>query len=241
MAYEIDPGNGVVRRFIPAPVNGGFIGVDSDGLWFRVLDGIALVDSATGHEIRRIATPETGNHAYRGMWEPPAFGSIWDVHRGTGTVHRLDRVTGETVATVPLTTTDPDSCSDPRPLIGIDGEPSLLLVPCRDRQFLIDPATNAVRHSLTARGSLFVVAGQLWSARSANPVSWREPGELRRIDPATGRELEVLAFSRDRVAGRATIVAGDSVWMLVGEMADRGQDYDQNAALIRVPVAELAP
>ena len=241
IAHELDPADGTVRRSVAAPPEGGLVGVDGDGLWFRVLDGIALVDPDTGHEIRRIATPETGDHSYRGIWEPPAFGSIWDVHRGTGTLYRLDRVTGETVATIDLPTDDPESCSDPRPLIGIRGEPALVLVRCRYRQYLIDPGTNTLRQTVATEGSLFVVAGQLWTTRTAKSVAWREPGALGRIDLATGREVEVLTFSRDRTAGLSAIVAGESVWVLVGEVAKRDQGYDHNTALIKIPVTELEP
>jgi len=257
--HEVDPGSGVIRRTFQSPPDGSLLGEDDLGLWFRAAittpssgggsqtaGGAVLVDPETGFSVRRIMFRETGDQAYTGFWQPPAFGSLWDVDRGAGLVHRFDVVTGAIVATVEIPTTNPQLCNDPRPATGVEGLPPLVIVDCSDTTVLIDSARNALLRALpmAARppfGSSFAAvndpvaaAGSFW-ATLVNPsdgvdqVGWWYPGGLMRLDPVTGGPLETLILSRVRPQVVLPVVAGDSMWLTFG-----------SHSLLRITLTDLA-
>lgn len=215
----------------------------ADGLWMRAIGGAVLRDPATGSALRRIQFMETGSHPYTGFWEPPAYGSLWDVDRGTGVVHRIDQVTGATQATIDTNAPDPSSCNDPHPLVGLDGLPPVMVVECGEMSVLIDPATNTLLGTIDAHLQAFVAAGSLWTTvpfRDPIGAGWHWPGGIVQIDPESGDEIRRLTLNRPRTSAWFGAVADDALWLVVGEKARPNTGYDYNYALLRIPLAELA-
>jgi hypothetical protein len=242
--HELDPVTGEVRRSIPAPQDASLLAEDDTGLWFRIIGGAVLVDPVSGSELRRISFTEVGSHPYTGFWQPPSFGSLWDVDRGTGLLHRFDAATGARLTTIQIPTTASfESCDDPTALLGVDGLPPVLAVHCRDATFLVDPSSNTVLRAVNPRFGAFAANGQLWAAGmpDSTGVGWRWPGELARLDPDGWDEVALLTLSRDRTAVWAPAIVGDSLWLIVGERAAANEGHDHNLALIRIPLAQLAP
>ena len=225
----VDPESGDVIRSLDAKGTNGLLGEDEEGLWLRDVGGIQLRDPETGKLIRRIETTENqGTASYVGIWRMPAFGSLWDVDRGSGDVHRIDPRTGEIVATIPVGADGTCGHDDPEPLRGIAEMPALMSA-CRGT-VLIDPATNEVvkRFEEPRRG--FVANGAWWSFQSPGLVAF---------DPTSDMDLEEFRLNDERTAAFAPVVAGDTLWFVVGERGGESKSFSRNTALARVPLSEL--
>jgi hypothetical protein len=100
---------------------------------------------------------------------------------------------------------------------------------CRDT-VLIDPATNEIvtRFGEPRRG--FVANGAWWSFES--------PG-LVQFDPTSDMDLEEFRLNDERTAAFAPVVAGDTLWFVVGERGGEGMSFSRDSALARIPVSEL--
>lgn len=240
--YELDPETGEVRETLPALQDGTLIAEDANGLWWRVIGGAALTDPETGDELSRVMFNETFDQAYTGLWQPPAFGSLWDVDRGTGRLHRFDPLTGEELAVIETGDPAPALCDDPQTLIGVEGLPPSIMVNCTGEVYLVDSETNTVVRSIHVDGYPFAAAGGLWSVSMprVTGLGWWLPGAISRLDPATGTPVDALTLSRDRTWAHTPVVVGDSLWLVVGEQAAPNQGYDHNTTLIRIPLSELA-
>jgi hypothetical protein len=226
----------IVDRFT---VDGSVVGESADGVWLRSVGGAIVLDPATGTQLRQVSSPEGEGQAYRGIWQPPAFGSLWDVDRNTGLLHRIDPVTGATTVTIDLGIELAGSCGSDFGLVrDVPALGDLVGGACADGLVLIDPATNRVVERLP--GSGVSAAGGWWSLRSPDPSSpsWDEPGELLRSEPGGGTGA-TMTLSLERHGGHLLAVAGDALWLLVAERADQGQDYEHNAALLRIPLVDL--
>ena len=225
----VDPESGEVIRPLDATGTNGLLGEDEEGLWLRDVGGIQLRDPETGQLLRRIETTENeGSASYIGIWGMPQFGSLWDTDRGTGDVHRIDPVTGEIVATIAIGADVSCGHEDPVPIRGLKGKPDLMSA-CRGT-VLIDPATNEVvqRFGEPRRG--FVANGAWWSFQS--------PG-LVEFDPTSDMDLEEFRLNDERTAAFAPVVAGDTLWFVVGERGGEGMSFSRDSALARIPVSEL--
>jgi hypothetical protein len=237
---QLDAATGVVLRTFPA-AGESVVGADADGVWLRVVGGIVLVDRDTGVELRRIESREGEGPAYRGIWRPPAFGSLWDLDRTTGYLYRLDPTTGGEVASIFLAELEPGGCSlsDPWPLAGL-GVPDRVLLHCPSGNVVIDPTTNTVARVLPSAGTV-VADGAWWSTRYAldERPGWDSPGSLVRIDPTTGLDLATWSLNLPRTGTHVPVVAGDSLWLVVGERASTNHGFDWNRVLVRIPIAEL--
>ena len=188
----LDTESGDVIRRLDGPSDGSILGEDTDGLWLRVVGGIVLLDPETGEELRRIDTTEDeGTASYVGIWQMPALGSLWDVDRGTGDVHRIDPVSGELVATIPIGADKSCGLMDPVPLTGISGSPDLM-VACRGT-VLINSITNEMVR-MRESGGFDIVAGGAWwwLPGPSGHENVDALGTFHRMDPATGADLEVL-------------------------------------------------
>jgi hypothetical protein len=237
--HALDPSTGGVLRTFTLDESGSLLGEDEHGVWLRVLDGIAVVDPETGEQRRRIDSVETGQFAYRGIWAMPSFGSLWDTDRETGLVHRIDPISGESVATIDVA--DLGACGDPVAIPDANGLPVVLATSCGDGLALIDPATNAIAGTVSDAGIGVSIDGSWWLPRvpASTGLGWNRPGSLVQVDPATGLEMAVLTLSRDRTALRSPVVAGGALWLVVGERAEQNQGHDHNQAFVRIPLAEL--
>ena len=240
---ELDPVSGEVIRTLSIGGEGGsLVGVEPDGIWLRVVGGILFIDRETGAELRRIESLEGEGQAYTGIWQAPAFGSLWNLDRNAGFLRRLDPVSGEETARIFLAEEDPTGCSplDLAPLAGL-GLPDAVIVHCPSGSLLVDPSTNEVAGVLPNAGSV-VADGAWWSVRSAadERPGWDAPAELVRIDPTTGGDVATWSLSLPRTGTFARpVVAGDSLWLVIGERPSTNTAFDWNSVLVRIPIAEL--
>ena len=236
----------VVVIVSPFAVGERIVGIDEFGVWITVPDGILLIDPDTGKERRRIETREVGPHAYRRIWNPPAFGSLWDYDRETGSVDRIDPETGEVIANIPVeAAVDHDQCGgqDLRPVTGVDGLPDVVVAFCPNEVLLIDPATNEFIGSMSIDGASngVVVDGVWWRLRGApsNGDAWDAPGTLAGFDASAGRDKGVFTFSEARASGSSPVVVDDALWFIVGQRAGPNYTNEYHQRLVRIPVAEL--
>lgn len=217
------------------------VGETAEGVWLRTVGGGILLDPATGNEIRSLATPEGEGQAYRGFWQPPAFGSIWDVDRNTGLLHRIHPVSGETTETIDLGVDVASGCGTDFGLISdVPGRGDLVGGLCATGMVLIDPASNVIVGTLAGRG--VPIGDAWWTLRTPEPSEpgWDAPGGLIRTErQVPAGEATVLSLSLDRYSGLVMAVAGDALWLLVAERAGQGQSHEHNAALLRIPLAQL--
>lgn len=241
--YELDPMSGDVRATTPAVVEGSLIAEDADGLWWRIVGGAVLTDPATGAELSRYTSVEGDGQAYTGIWQPPAFGSLWDLDRTLGRVRRFDARTGSEQADIAIGDPAPALCNDPEALIGVDGLAPMITVNCTSEVYFIDPASNTIARSLHIEGYTFAAAGGLWAVSIPGmiAITWWAPGTIFRTDPITGATLDSLTLNRDRTWAHSPVILEDSLWMVVGEQARPNQGHDHNLTLIGIPLAELTP
>ena len=226
----VDPESGEVIRPLDATGTNGLIGEDEEGLWLRDVGGIQLRDPETGQLIRRMKTTEKQDTAsYIGIWGMPQFGSLWDVDRGTGDVNRIDPVTGEILTTIAIGADESCGHEDPVPIRGLGGKPDLMSA-CRGT-VLIDPATNEVVRRFEEPRRGFVANGAWWS--------FQYPGLLVEFDPTSDMDLEEFRLNYERTAAFAPVVAGDTLWFVVGERGGEGKSFSRNTALARIPLSEL--
>jgi hypothetical protein len=243
VVYELDPISGEVRETTPAVAEGSLLAEDDDGLWWRIVGGAVLTDPESGDELARFMSDEADGQAYTGIWQPPAFGSLWDLERTLGRVRRFDAQTGNEQADIAIGDPVPTLCNDPEALVGVDGLPPMITVNCTSEVYFIDPASNTVSRSLHIEGYTFAAEGGLWavSVPGMSAITWWAPGTIFRIDPITGATLDVLSLSRDRTWAHSPVIVRDSLWMMVGEQARPNQGHDHNLTLIGIPLAELTP
>jgi hypothetical protein len=237
----------VVRTVSPIASGEGVVGIDTFGVWIAVPDGILLIDPDTGKERRRIATREVGQHAFRRIWNPPAFGSLWDYDRETGSVDRIDPATGELIADIRIdAAVDHDRCGgrDLQPVLGVDGLPDVVVAFCPYQVLLIDPATNEFMGSMSLDDASngVVIDGHWWRLRGApsDGPAWDAPGTLAGFDASTGRDTDTLTFTEARTGGSSPVVAVDALWFVVGQRAGPNYSNEYHQRLVRIPVAELA-
>ena len=252
--YELDPNSGQLVGTVRRPVNGSFLGEDAEGLWFRsyigqepeIRAGAALVDPETGTVLRRIDTP-VQDGPYRGFWNVPVFGSLWDASVA-GVVYRVDAVSGEVQAVIDTASAVPGggSCTEPLRVMGaVRGIDDLMVSFCNGTQVAIDAATNTIAFVVPAGEDPLPLdliprlAGQRWEPRTQEATSGSWVGTLVRFDLVDGLPIETLSFNRERVAGGAPVVIGDDVWVVAGEQTRVDDPFVQNQVLLRIPVSEL--
>lgn len=220
--------------------------VDEFGRWVPRVSGIDLVDPDTGEVIRRIETREHGNHAFRRIWWPPAFGSLWDLDRQIGAVHRIDPTTGLDIAKIRMgAAVDWQRCgaTDLLPVRAVDGLPDVMAAECDGRTVLVDPATNTFLGTVPAGlANATVIDGTWWwfDAPDSGGDDWQEPGRLVAVDPAGGPGQVVLTIGLERTGMWQPVVIGDSLWFLVGERPAPDSLFFLNLRLARISLADLA-
>jgi len=238
------PGTGPEPTVLPDTGDEQPLALDEDGLWAGEASGIRLLDPRTGKLIRSIPTLEGEGHAYRRFGEPPAFGSLWDYDRGTHVVRRVDPVTGETQAEIPIPDgIDHESCGDPRPLRGVAGLPELLAARCRDDAVLVDPAANRFLRIVRATQYGDTVVAGAWVAADGpgydRAAPWQEPGGLVLIDPDGGPTTPLFTLNHAQTGVLSPVVAGDALWFVAGVRQGLDRPYSQQPRLVRVSLDDL--
>ena len=144
-----------------------------------------------------------GNFAY---FITSAFGSIWIAGEASRTVTRLDAVTGEILATFPVSG-PANRITATNTAVYVSGKPVTR----------IDPTDNTATTIEIPEYSLAVIAhdDQVWVAGSFGGIEHIEPdGTITRLNPAIGARMD-LAYSNGLVwalsqrHGTATVVALD--------------------------------
>ncbi|KXA76539.1 glutamine cyclotransferase, partial [Bordetella pseudohinzii] len=169
----------ILREYGPFEGAPAVHGVSYDGrhVWFATGGQLLAMDPGSGKVVRELklradaGTACDGRHLYQ---------------IGGDVIQKIDMASGEVVATLPL------------PGSGYSGlawgEGSLWVGHWRERLIHeIDPASGAVRRSL--RSDRFVT-GVSWAGAQLWHGVWDDtgPGEIRRVDPASGEVLERIAM-----------------------------------------------
>lgn len=229
--YPVDPLGR--QEFEPTPLATHPIRVhwSDDGYWVDRERAIDLVGS-DGKVLRWIETRAPVGTPYSSWMTGPLFGSLWEYDRSEGVkaVHRIDKVSGETIETIPVR-----GCGWVEPLTGVTGLPEAVV--CGPT--LIDPATNQVIGTIDAGLDFPMVAGvvdgQLWATLTPPTDAPDQRTRLARIDPLTLRPVEVVSLA-DQNASAATVHEfGDWVLIVVnGVSVDGFPMPDGSDVLVRV-------
>jgi glutamine cyclotransferase len=167
----------ILREYGPFPGVEQVAGVTYDGqnLWFASGDKLNAVDPVSGKPTRSLEVVAHAGTAFDGQ-------HLYQIAEKR--IQKIDPNTGRVLATIPAPADGGDS--------GLTwAEGSLWVGHYRERKiYRIDPETGAILS--TIESNRFVtgvtwVDGELWHATWENDES-----ELRRIEPTTGKVLEIL-------------------------------------------------
>lgn len=234
--HRID-GNGDPQvTTVPLTFDPAEISVGAEGLWIAHDGGTSLVDPATGEVLRQISAGPDGSGRIIGA---PAFGSLWAC-ADTGSVGRIDPVSGQTVATIALPA---DSVCQGR-LRSFSGVSGLgdAVIPGPRASVIIDAGANEAARTFDIGepwSDFVVVDGALWFAQ---PIRGDVRIGLAEIDPATFRPSEIVAFEgrfhlNATYDSESLAVAGDNLWALVDSGA--GDVSAFRPQIVRIPLSEL--
>jgi glutamine cyclotransferase len=167
----------VIREYGPFPGIEQVHGVTFDGqhVWFAAGDRLIALDPASGTIVRSLAVAGHAGSAFDGRY-------LYQIAEDR--IQKIDPKTGEVLMTIPAPGGGGDS--------GMAwAEGKLWVGHYRERQIhQIDPETGAIQR--TIKSNRFVT-GVTWLDRALWHGTWEgDQSELRRIDPQTGRVLEVL-------------------------------------------------
>ena len=232
--HVIDSTGVAEPRSIPLGFQPLEIKVSPAGLWVSRDGGVSLVDPVTGQVLREIAShPESRLGRIIG---PPISGSLWECV--SGSLARVDPISGVIAGTVELPAGERDNCRYPVELSSVDGLSDGLLA--NFANVLIEPGRSAIAGQFDLGGGwsdIVVVDGSAWFN-----VSLNGSGDLAlvELDPLAGNAAQTLTipgsgYSTTAYQSPNLARAGDWVWVL----ADPTPDSADGPQIVRVPVAEF--
>jgi glutamine cyclotransferase len=184
----------IVREYGPFPGVEQVAGVTYDGqnLWFASGDKLNAVDPVSGKPVRSIEIAAHAGTAFDGQ-------HLYQIAEKR--IQKIDPNTGRVLATIPAPGDGGDS--------GLTwAEGSLWVGHYRERKiYQIDPQTGAVLRTIESNRFVTGVTwaeGELWHATLEN-----DEGELRRIDPATGKVFETLEMPAGMIVSGLESDGGD--------------------------------
>ena len=165
----------IIREYGPFPGAQRANGVTFDGrdVWVAGGDQLIAFDPADGEVARTIDVPSHAGTAFDGQ-------HLFQIAEAR--IQKIDPTSGRVLATIPAPGGGGDS--------GLAwAEGSLWVGQYRDRKIhQIDPETGAILRTIESNR---VVTGVTWVDGELWHGTWEnETGDLRRIDPQTGEELE---------------------------------------------------
>jgi glutamine cyclotransferase len=184
----------IVREYGPFPGVDQVAGVTYDGqnVWFASGDKLNAVDPASGAQVRSIDVAAHAGTAFDGQ-------HLYQLAEKR--IQKIDPNTGRVLATIPAPGGGGDS--------GLTwAEGSLWVGHYRERKiYQIDPQTGAILRTIESNRFVTGVTwadGELWHATLEN-----DEGELRRIDPVTGKVFETLEMPAGMIVSGLESDGGD--------------------------------
>jgi glutamine cyclotransferase len=184
----------IVREYGPFPGVDQVAGVTYDGqnVWFASGDKLNAVDPASGAQVRSIDVAAHAGTAFDGQ-------HLYQLAEKR--IQKIDPNTGRVLATIPAPGGGGDS--------GLTwAEGSLWVGHYRERKiYQIDPQTGAILRTIESNRFVTGVTwadGELWHATLEN-----DEGELRRIDPVTGKVFETLEMPPGMIVSGLESDGGD--------------------------------
>jgi glutamine cyclotransferase len=184
----------IVREYGPFPDVDQVAGVTYDGqnVWFASGDKLNAVDPASGTQVRSIDVAAHAGTAFDGQ-------HLYQLAEKR--IQKIDPNTGRVLATIPAPGGGGDS--------GLTwAEGSLWVGHYRERKiYQIDPQTGAILRTIESNRFVTGVTwadGELWHATLEN-----DEGELRRIDPVTGKVFETLEMPAGMIVSGLESDGGD--------------------------------
>jgi glutamine cyclotransferase len=184
----------IVREYGPFPGVDQVAGVTFDGqnVWFASGDKLNAVDPASGAQVRSIDVAAHAGTAFDGQ-------HLYQLAEKR--IQKIDPNTGRVLTTIPAPGGGGDS--------GLTwAEGSLWVGHYRERKiYQVDPQTGAILRTIESNRFVTGVTwadGELWHATLEN-----DEGELRRIDPATGKVFETLEMPAGMIVSGLESDGGD--------------------------------
>jgi glutamine cyclotransferase len=184
----------IVREYGPFPGVDQVAGVTFDGqnVWFASGDKLNAVDPASGAQVRSIDVAAHAGTAFDGQ-------HLYQLAEKR--IQKIDPNTGRVLATIPAPGGGGDS--------GLTwAEGSLWVGHYRERKiYQVDPQTGAILRTIESNRFVTGVTwadGELWHATLEN-----DEGELRRIDPVTGKVFETLEMPAGMIVSGLESDGGD--------------------------------
>jgi glutamine cyclotransferase len=184
----------IVREYGPFPGVDQVAGVTFDGqnVWFASGDKLNAVDPASGTQVRSIDVAAHAGTAFDGQ-------HLYQLAEKR--IQKIDPNTGRVLATIPAPGGGGDS--------GLTwAEGSLWVGHYRERKiYQVDPQTGAILRTIESNRFVTGVTwadGELWHATIEN-----DEGELRRIDPVTGKVFETLEMPAGMIVSGLESDGGD--------------------------------
>lgn len=166
----------ILREYEPLPDIDGIHGVTYDGrqVWFATDGRVNALDPESGRVLRSIEVPADAGTASDGR-------HLFQMAKGH--IRKIDPETGRVLATIPA----PDGQNS-----GLAwAEGALWVGQYRERKIhQIDPETGAILRTIESNRYVTGVSwvdGELWHGTWEDDAS-----ELRRLDPSSGKVLEIL-------------------------------------------------
>jgi hypothetical protein len=230
-----DRADGSIIETIPIDFDALAVSVGEEGLWVNEIGAVDLVDPATGHVLRSIESHAVPGTPYRSSMRAPSFGSLWEFDRGEGrkAVIRIDPVSGETVATIPIP--PPDSCLTPVPI-----DPSVSPGALRCGRFVIDAGTDTIKYAIGVDGAIFdhvTWRGVLYCLEQSTVDTASAEWRLLQVDAATGQVLDAVVFRGDLPLYDIDI-SDRTLWLMAGDPVLPGMPDVANR-LLRIPIDRL--
>jgi glutamine cyclotransferase len=169
----------ILREYGPFPDADSVHGVTYDGqnVWFAAGDKLIAFDPVSGKMLRSVDLAADAGTAFDGQY-------LYQLAEDR--IQKIDPQTGRVLATIPAPGGGGDS--------GLTwAEGTLWVGQYRNRKiYQIDPQTGAILRTIESNRFVTGVTwidGELWHA------TWEgDESDLRRVDPRTGKVLEVLAM-----------------------------------------------
>jgi glutamine cyclotransferase len=184
----------IVREYGPFPGVDQVAGVTYDGqnVWFASGDKLNAVDPASGTQVRSIDVAAHAGTAFDGQ-------HLYQLAEKR--IQKIDPNTGRVLATIPAPGGGGDS--------GLTwAEGSLWVGHYRERKiYQVDPQTGAILRTIESNRFVTGVTwaeSELWHATLEN-----DEGELRRIDPVTGKVFETLEMPAGMIVSGLESDGGD--------------------------------